>query len=102
MRKTVAWIVPVLTVALAAGAIISCQGRRTFDLAEEDTGKWYYGQPLYEVYTRAFSSEGTFKQLEAELPRLKEQGIGNIWLMPVHPIGEEGRKGSAGCPLLGP
>jgi len=60
--------------------------------------EWADGYPLYEVYIRDFTPEGTFKALEAKLPELKEYGISNIWLMPIHPIGEIGRKGSLGCP----
>ncbi|MBQ7282967.1 MAG: hypothetical protein IJR16_09340, partial [Spirochaetales bacterium] len=36
--------------------------------------------------------------LEADLPRIKALGTDMIWLMPIHPIGVEGKKGSLGCP----
>ncbi len=57
---------------------------------------WSYNQTIYEVNVRQFSPEGTFAAVEKELPRLKELGIGIIWLMPIHPIGEKNRKGSLG------
>ncbi len=59
---------------------------------------WIDGYPLYEVFPRAFSSEGTFKALEGRLPELKTRGFQNLWLMPIYPIGEVGRKGSLGSP----
>lgn len=51
---------------------------------------------MYEVNIRQFSPEGTFKQVEEQLPRLKSMGIGIVWLMPIHPIGEFNRKGTLG------
>ena len=57
---------------------------------------WSYNQTIYEVNTRQFSREGTFKAVEKEIPRLKKMGVGIIWLMPVHPIGEKNRKGTLG------
>lgn len=57
---------------------------------------WSYNQTIYEVNTRQFSKEGTFKSVEKEIPRLKKLGVGIIWMMPVHPIGEKNRKGTLG------
>ncbi len=53
---------------------------------------------IYEVYVRNHSQEGTFKGLEKDLTRIKSLGVDIIWLMPIHPIGKDGRKGSLGCP----
>jgi len=58
--------------------------------------EWSKNAVLYEVNIRQFTEEGTFKAFEAELPRLKELGVDILWLMPVHPIGIENRKGSLG------
>jgi len=67
--------------------------------AQENTvPAWAEGYPFYEVYIRDISPEGTFIAFEARLPQLKADGIANLWLMPIHPIGEKGRKGSLGCP----
>lgn len=60
--------------------------------------EWARDTTIYEVYLRAFSREGTLEKLRERLPTLRELGIGTIWLMPIHPIGERGRKGSLGCP----
>lgn len=59
---------------------------------------WFYGSPLYEVYVRSFSREGTFAALTARLDELKAMGLNELWLMPIYPVGVEGRKGSAGSP----
>lgn len=58
--------------------------------------EWSCNKSIYEVNIRQFSEEGTFKAVEKELPRLKEMGVGIIWLMPIHPIGEKNRKGTLG------
>src|SRR6187402_344848 len=48
---------------------------------------WRQREPIYELYVRHFSEEGTFKGVEARLPELKALGIGIVWLLPVHEIG---------------
>ena len=53
---------------------------------------------IYSVYVRNHTKEGTFKALESDLDRIKALGTDMIWLMPIHPIGVEGKKGSLGCP----
>ncbi|MCC5925298.1 MAG: alpha-amylase [Bacteroidetes bacterium] len=58
--------------------------------------EWSYNQTIYEVNIRQFSEDGTFDAVREDLPRLKELGVGIIWLMPIHPIGEVNRKGTLG------
>jgi cyclomaltodextrinase len=58
--------------------------------------EWSRDVAIYEVNIRQFSPEGTFAGFAAHLPRLKEMGVGLLWLMPIHPIGGEHRKGSLG------
>ena len=53
---------------------------------------------LYCVYPRAFSSPGTLAAVIPELDRIADLGASAIWLLPVHAIGKDGRKGSMGCP----
>ncbi len=60
--------------------------------------EWTKNATIYEVNIRQFTDEGTFKAFEAHLPRLKAMGIDILWLMPIHPIGKEGRKGTLGSP----
>ena len=51
---------------------------------------------LYELNVRQFTPEGTFVAARQRLPFLRSLGIDAIWLMPIYPIGVEGRKGSLG------
>ena len=53
---------------------------------------------IYSVYVRNHTKEGTFRALEADLPRIRALGTDILWLMPIHPIGVEGKKGTLGCP----
>ncbi|MBP5163041.1 MAG: hypothetical protein ILP16_08710 [Spirochaetales bacterium] len=64
----------------------------------KDTDKSLRNLVIYSVYVRNHTQEGTFRALEADLPRIKALGTDMIWLMPIHPIGVEGKKGSLGCP----
>ncbi|MEM9501241.1 MAG: alpha-amylase family glycosyl hydrolase [Pseudomonadota bacterium] len=65
---------------------------------EVDAPEWTRDAVIYQMNTRQFSPEGTFAAAQARLPRLAEMGIDIIWLMPIHPIGEERRKGEMGSP----
>ena len=58
--------------------------------------EWTYNTVMYEVNIRQFSPEGTFKGVEAQLPRLKDLGVDILWLMPMYQIGEVERKGTLG------
>ncbi len=57
-----------------------------------------HNKVIYEVNVRNYSAEGNFKGLENDLSRLKDLGVDILWLMPIHPIGEENREGSLGSP----
>lgn len=59
---------------------------------------WSRDAVLYQINTRHFTPEGTFAAAERELPRLRELGVDILWLMPIHPIGVENRKGTLGSP----
>lgn len=58
--------------------------------------KWSQNATIYEVNIRQHTPEGTLTAFEKDIPRLKDLGISILWLMPVHPIGVENRKGSLG------
>ncbi len=58
--------------------------------------EWSKNASIYEVNVRQFTTEGTFNAFVQHLPRLKEMGIDILWLMPIHPIGIENRKGTLG------
>lgn len=60
--------------------------------------EWSKNAVIYQINTRQFTEEGTFRAAEAHLPRLKELGVDILWLMPVHEIGVQNRKGTLGSP----
>jgi glycosidase len=60
--------------------------------------EWSKNATIYQINTRQFTSEGTFKAAETHLPRLKALGADILWLMPVHEIGVLNRKGTLGSP----
>lgn len=64
----------------------------------KDTPNTLNQSVIYEVYVRNHTEEGTFQSLVKDLDRIKGLGVDVIWLMPIHPIGQKGRKGSLGCP----
>jgi glycosidase len=59
---------------------------------------WSKNATIYQINTRQFTPEGTFRAAEAHLPRLKALGATILWLMPIHEIGEVNRKGTLGSP----
>lgn len=59
---------------------------------------WVRDGVIYEVYPRAFSNQGNFNGVTVQLDRLKDLGVTIIWLMPIHPIGQEKKKGTIGSP----
>ena len=64
----------------------------------KNTPKEYRNQVMYSVFVRNHTEEGTFEALRRDLERIRSLGVGMIWLMPIHPIGETARKGAAGSP----
>src|SRR5687768_6802678 len=59
---------------------------------------WVRDGVIYEIYPRAFSQEGNFNAITARLDELKDLGVTILWLMPIHPIGQEKKKGTIGSP----
>ncbi len=64
----------------------------------KDTPNHFRNLVIYEVYVRNHGPHGTFADVQADLPRLKEMGVDVVWFMPIHPIGQLNKKGSLGCP----
>ena len=59
---------------------------------------WIHDAVVYVIYPRAISPHGDFNGVTAQLDRLKELGVTILWLMPIHPVGQERRKGTLGSP----
>ena len=60
--------------------------------------EWSKNATIYQINTRQFTQEGTFRAAEQQLPRLKELGVEILWLMPINKIGVKNRKGTLGSP----
>lgn len=79
-------------VAILPLILLSCKAKQAGDSITARHPVWAKNAVIYEVNTRQFSPEGTFKAFEAGLPRIKELGVDILWFMPIHPIGEKNRK----------
>ena len=59
---------------------------------------WVASSALYEVFVQDFSPEGNLQGVITGLDKVQESGANVIWLMPLHPRGIAGRKGTLGSP----
>lgn len=57
---------------------------------------WMNSAVIYEANLRQGTPERNLKGLQRQLPRLRDLGVDIVWLMPIHPISENGRKGALG------
>ena len=57
---------------------------------------WAQNAVVYEINVRQFSESGKLSGVSDRLLQLKDLGVDILWLMPLHPIGEENRKGKLG------
>lgn len=102
MPKTILKAVAVLVllvVAFSHSAALCQQPSR--DVSKESArpaAEWVRDGVIYEIYPRAFSPSGDFNGITAQLDRLKDLGVTILWLMPIHPIGQEKKKGTIGSP----
>ncbi len=64
----------------------------------EQTNKALRNQIMYSVYVRNHTPEGTFEGVRRDLSRIRALGTDIVWLMPIHPIGEQCCKGTLGSP----
>ena len=72
--------------------------RNVSKLQARNARDWVRDGVVYEIYPRAFSASGDFNGVTARLDQLKDLGVNILWLMPIHPIGQEKKKGSIGSP----
>jgi len=93
-------IIAILIVSVLGLVLISCkrgpEKRKAIVDSHVEHPEWSKNAVIYEVNVRQYTPEGTFKAFQEHLPRLKEMGVDIIWLMPIHPIGMEKRKGELG------
>ena len=57
---------------------------------------WSAPLAVYEVNVRQYTPEGTFAAFGTHLDRLEAMGVGILWIMPIHPIGQQNRLGTLG------
>lgn len=58
--------------------------------------EWMKSAVIYEANLRQGTPERNLKGLQRQIPRLRDLGVDVIWLMPIHPISKDGRKGKLG------
>lgn len=71
------------------------------DVSKENaraSADWIRDAIIYQIYERQYSAKGDFNSITADLDRIKDLGVNVLWLMPVHPIGQEKKKGTIGSP----
>lgn len=97
MKLRTSRIIPKILLLLIAAFIYSCdQDTAGEQIYVPHPPAWSVDASIYEVNVRQYTPEGTFEAFTEHIPRLKEMGVEILWLMPIHPIGEENRKGPLG------
>ena len=88
--------------AIASQSVTLARRQQPSDVSKSSaragTPAWVRDGVIYEIYPRDFSERGNFEGVTADLDRLKELGVNILWLMPIHPIGREKKKGPIGSP----
>jgi cyclomaltodextrinase len=103
MRQRKIWIFLMISLLCI---VLYCErkhgsGRELADFSHKELTPppaWAQQGILYQIFPRVFSNEGTFQGIKMQLPYIKNLGIDVIWLMPIFPIGEKGKKGTIGSP----
>ena len=85
-------------VGAASLGVAQQPGRDVSKEPARSTREWVRDGVVYEIFPRAFSPQGNFNGITARLDDLKELGVNILWLMPIHPIGQEKKKGTIGSP----
>ena len=92
----------VLAIILASAAsLLAAAQQPARDFSKEPARPaqdWVRDGVIYQIYERDFSAAGNFGGVTAQLDRLKDLGVTILWLMPIHPIGQEKKKGTIGSP----
>jgi glycosidase len=91
-------VVLAVTIVLLALAAHARSAAPTPPKTEVHHAEWSRNAVIYELNTRQFTPEGTFKAVLPRVDELKRLGVGIVWFMPIHPIGQVERKGSLGSP----
>lgn len=98
IRRSSRHIFAALLLAALVQASFAQQQR---DFSKENarpSAEWVKDAVIYEIFPRQYSKTGDFNGITKDLDRLKDLGVTVLWIMPIHPIGELKRKGTAGSP----
>lgn len=93
--------------AFVLSTLFACNDPRVQSAADEQQGTdsaavvdghpaWIVQGNIYEVNTRQYTPEGTFRAFSQHLQRLKDMGVQTLWFMPIQPISVKDRKGPLG------
>lgn len=91
----------ITTIILIAVFCLGVAAQTPRDFSKEAPRKspdWVKDAVIYEIFPRNYSQKGDFNSITKDLDRLKELGVTVLWLMPIHPIGQEKKKGTIGSP----
>jgi len=94
LRRTTVISVAVLVFAL----IRASAGVDVSSFIARPSPDWLRSGTIYEIFPRDFSMAGNLNGVTASLDDLQRLGVNILWTMPIHPIGEKGRKGEYGSP----
>lgn len=95
----------ILLAAVISVLLSACSGKKGNSAQTEDVDStlttvshpdWSRNAVIYEVNMRQYTDSGTVTAFARELPRLKELGVDILWMMPIHPISKQDRKGTLG------
>ncbi len=98
MQRTFIGFCAMVAMSLGAPLLAGGDPYQPKQLVQIHTAPWARAATIYEINTRQFTPEGTFRAAEKQLPRIKALGVDIVWLMPVQPIGVKNRKGTLGSP----
>jgi glycosidase len=96
--RSLRFIPSILACLLVTAAAQQPPARDVSSLSARPVAGWIKDAVIYEIYPRTFSPEGNFAGITRRLAELKELGVSIVWLMPIHPIGQEKKKGTIGSP----
>jgi glycosidase len=92
-------VLTALIISIVPHLVVAQQLERDFSQENaRPVRDWVRDGVIYEIFPRQFSAKGDFNGVTAQLDRLKSLGVTILWLMPIHPIGQEKKKGTVGSP----
>jgi glycosidase len=98
MRHSLTSLILAVALTAAAPVLHAADPFQPQQYVQFQHADWTKNATIYQINTRQFTAEGTFRAASAQLPRLKALGVDILWLMPIHPIGQFKRKGGLGSP----